>query len=116
MAAAALVAAADGVIEEAERDEVIRTFEDLELGHFMDFDKAIARFDTFCETLMADGDGGAVSVMDELRPLARDPASAEIVLDICISISAADGEVEEPEEKRIAEIRTALDLNGAGEA
>jgi len=110
MAAAALVAAADGVIEQAERDEVIRTFEDLELGHFMDFDKAIGRFDQYCDTLIGGGDDGVPKVMDELRPLARNRSSAEIVLDICISISAADGEVEEPEEKRIEEIRAALAL------
>ncbi len=108
---ASMAAAADGVIETSERDEVVRTFEDLELGHFMDFDKAIAKFDAYCEILINEGDGGVPKVMDELRPLAKNRSSAEIVLDICISISAADGEVEPPEEKRIEEIRAALDLS-----
>ncbi len=111
MAAAALVAAADGEIEAAERDAVIETFKDLDLFRFIDADAGLANFDAHCDRLVRNGDEGAEMALDAVRKIAAHPALAEMIVDIAVAISAADGEVEEPEERRISDIRSALRLD-----
>ncbi len=108
MAATALVAAADGAIDDAEREEVHRTFTDLDLLRQLDEETGLARFEEFCDDIATDA--GVERALCAVRRLAASPEIAALVLDICIAVSAADGEVDADEENRISEIREALGL------
>jgi small-conductance mechanosensitive channel/tellurite resistance protein len=110
MAATALVAMADGIVEDEERQQVISTFDELDLLRHVDTGKGLARFDEFCEGVRDDWDNGIEKALLSIHPVASDKASSELILGICIAVSAADGEVEEPEEEMIVRIREALRL------
>ena len=112
MAATALVAIADDIVEDEEREQVISTFEELDLLRHVDTVKGLARFDEFCDGVKADREAGIETALRSIRPLATDKASSELILGICIAVSAADGEVEEPEEEMIIRIKEALNLSG----
>jgi small-conductance mechanosensitive channel/tellurite resistance protein/CRP-like cAMP-binding protein len=110
MAATALVAYADGVIEPEERAQVIETLDELDILRQAGADEGIKRFDDYAAKLEADTDTGTRDAMAEVTALKDDAALARMVVDICIAVSAADGEIEEPEEARIAEIEQALGI------
>jgi tellurite resistance protein TerB len=110
MAATALVAYADGVIEPEERAQVIETLDELDILRQAGADEGIKRFDDYAAKLEADTDTGTRDAMAAVTALKDDAALARMVVDICIAVSAADGEIEEPEEARIAEIEQALGI------
>jgi small-conductance mechanosensitive channel/tellurite resistance protein len=116
MAATALVAFADGEIEPAERQEVITTLHELELLRRAGEDEGIQRFDAYAAKLEADLAAGAAEALASVARLKGDAHAANLVVDICVAISAADGEIEEAEEARIAQIRGALGLAAEADA
>ncbi len=111
MAATALVAIADGIVEDEERAQVISTFDELDLLRHVDTGKGLDRFDEFCDGVSEDREKGIETALLSIRQVASDKASSELILGICIAVSAADGEVEEPEEEMIVRIREALNLS-----
>jgi len=111
MAATALVAIADGIVEDEERAHVISTFDHLDLLRHVDSDKGLARFDEYANAVKENWEEGIEKALVSVRKLKTDRASSELVLGICIAVSAADGEVEEPEEEMISRIREALELD-----
>jgi len=112
MAATALVAYADGEIEAAERDEVIATLDDLDILRRAGAEEGIERFDAYAAELEDDLDAGQRHALTAIGELRGDTDMGKLVVDICIAISAADGEIEEEEEARINEIRETLGLEG----
>ena len=110
MAATALVAYADGEIETAERDEVITTLDELDILRRAGGEAGIERFDAFAAELESDLEAGQRHALSAIGELKGDADMGKLVVDICIAISAADGEIEEEEEARIVEIRAAIGL------
>jgi len=110
MAATALVAYADGVIEPEERAQVIKTLDELDILRQAGSDEGIKRFDAYAAKLETGAEAGEREAMAAIEALKDDADLARMVVDICIAVSAADGEIEEPEEARIAEIERALGI------
>lgn len=114
MAAAALVAAADGTIDDSERGAVVRTFAELDLFQYFDEETGLAKFDAYCAAIERDVRRGTGDAFAAVRRIRRVRAVAELVVEVAFAVSAADGEIDETEERRIAELRTAVGLTETG--
>ncbi len=110
MAMCALVAAADGTVDPAERSRVaqlIATNEVLQNFAAADLQK---RFDDNLAKLTADFDFGKVSVLQEIAKAKKKPAEARAVVQIGIVIGGADGDFDKTEQAVVREACYALDL------
>lgn len=118
IAASALIAAADGEIEAEERGHVVQTLNSLDLLNLLnvDADAALERFDAFCKDIAADQKDGLAQALDVVGKVAANRESAELIVGICIAVSAADGETEPAEEARITEIRRLLNVGDGDDA
>ncbi|MFB7936741.1 tellurite resistance TerB family protein [Streptomyces sp. NPDC127049] len=110
MAMCALVAAADGTVDPAERsrvaqliaaNEVLRNFEAADLQR---------RFDAQLDQLAADFDFGKVAVLQEIAKAKKKPAEARAVVQIGIVIGGADGHFDPTERAVVREACFALGL------
>ncbi|MFE7215984.1 tellurite resistance TerB family protein [Streptomyces sp. NPDC057611] len=110
MAMCALVAAADGTIDLAERRRVaqlIATNEVLQNFDAMDLQR---RFEDNLNKLTADFDFGKVSVLQEIAKAKKKPAEARAVIQIGIVIGGADGDFDKTEQAIVREACFTLDL------
>ena len=110
MAMCALVAAADGTIDPAERRRVaqlIATNEVLQNFDAMDLQR---RFEDNLNKLTADFDFGKVSVLQEIAKAKKKPAEARAVIQIGIVIGGADGDFDQTEQAVVREACFTLDL------
>ncbi|PZT71059.1 Tellurite resistance TerB [Streptomyces sp. SW4] len=110
MAMCALVAAADGTVDPAERqrvaqliaaNDVLRNFDALDLRR---------RFEENLDKLAADFAFGKVGVLQEIGKARKKPAEARAVVQIGIVIGGADGHFDEAERAVVREACFALDL------
>ncbi|MEU6062528.1 TerB family tellurite resistance protein [Streptomyces sp. NPDC047097] len=113
MAVCALVAAADGHVDPAERqhveslvlsDEVLRNFPPEQLRE---------RFGRNVDLLTADFARGRAEVLREVAKAAKKPAEARAVVQIGIVIAGADGYVAPAEEQVLREVCAELGLSPA---
>ncbi len=95
---------------------MIATLHELELLRRAGEEEGIQRFDAYAAKLEADLAAGAAEALASVARLKGDAHAARLVVDICVAISAADGEIEEAEEAHIAEIRGALGLAAEAES
>lgn len=110
MAMCALVAAADGTIDPAERRRVaqlIATNEVLQNFDAMDLQR---RFEDNLNKLTTDFDFGKVSVLQEIAKAKKKPAEARAVIQIGIVIGGADGDFDKTEQAIVREACFTLDL------
>jgi tellurite resistance protein TerB len=110
MAMCALVAAADGTIDPAERRRVaqlIATNEVLQNFDAMDLQR---RFEDNLNKLTTDFDFGKVSVLQEVAKAKKKPAEARAVIQIGIVIGGADGDFDKTEQAVVREACFTLDL------
>ncbi|MFD3486724.1 MULTISPECIES: tellurite resistance TerB family protein [unclassified Streptomyces] len=110
MAMCALVAAADGSIDPAERqrvtqlitgNDVLRNFPPADLQR---------RFDEYLNKLLADPAIGKIDVLQEVAKAKKKPAEARAVVQIGIIIGGADGNFDAQERAVVREACLALDL------
>lgn len=109
MAGTALVVTADGEVHEAERKHVERIFKELDLVKFVSPKKALQQFDNFCEELQAGGSRDRL--LHFFEPIKKGGLAAEIIYDTCVALSAADGDVDESEEKQLEIIQRELGVS-----
>jgi tellurite resistance protein TerB len=110
MAMCALVAAADGTIDPAERRRVaqlIATNEVLQNFDAMDLQR---RFEDNLNKLTTDFDFGKVSVLQEVAKAKKKPAEARAVIQIGIVIGGADGDFDKSEQAVVREACFTLEL------
>ncbi|MFC8076951.1 tellurite resistance TerB family protein [Streptomyces sp. NPDC057137] len=110
MAMCALVAAADGSIDPAERQRVTQliTSNDV-LRNFPPADLQ-KRFDDYLNKLIADPSLGKVNVLQEVAKAKKKPTEARAVIQIGIVIGGADGNFDAQERAVVREACFALDL------
>ena len=111
MAMCALVAAADGTIDPAERQRVaqlIATNEVLQNFDAMDLQR---RFDENLNKLTTDFAFGKVSVLQEIAKAKKKPAEARAVIQIGIIIGGADGDFDKTEQSIVREACFALAIS-----
>lgn len=113
MAAAALVARADGVAcgkESRRARQVVRALEDLKIfdpGH------GIEIFNHHSERLGKSAEKGRVEALAAIAAVKNDPKEAALLVSICKSIGEADGEVSVEEAAAIARICDVLGIDPA---
>ncbi|WP_330331358.1 TerB family tellurite resistance protein [Streptomyces sp. NBC_00536] len=110
MAMCALVAAADGTIDAAERQRVAQLIGTNEVLQNFPADELRRRFDENLDKLTADFDFGKVAVMQEIAKAKKKPAEARAVIQIGIIIGGADGDFDKTEQAVVREACFALGL------
>lgn len=108
MAMCALVAAADGTVDPAERQRVARLIATNEVLQNFRADDLRRHFENNLDKLAADF--GKVSVMQEIAKAKKKPAEARAVVQIGIVIGGADGDFDKNEQAVVREACYALDL------
>ena len=110
MAAAALVADADGEVTLSERYRIDAILERLERLRLYDPHKAIEILNRFLANLSDEADSARPVLLGKVSRMANDPEAAQILIRIAHSVSDADGVVSEAETDRIDQIRAVLNL------
>jgi tellurite resistance protein TerB len=110
MAMCALVAAADGTIDPAERQRVAQLIATNEVLQNFDADDLRRRFEENLDKLTADFAFGKVSVLQEIAKAKKKPAEARAVIQIGIVIGGADGDFDKTEQAVVREACFTLDL------
>ncbi|MFD9321210.1 tellurite resistance TerB family protein [Streptomyces sp. NPDC060053] len=110
MAMCALVAAADGTIDPAERRRVAQLIASNEVLQNFDATDLQRRFDDNLNKLTTDFDFGKVSVLQEIAKAKKKPAEARAVIQIGIVIGGADGDFDKTEQAVVREACFTLDL------
>ncbi|MFE9405190.1 tellurite resistance TerB family protein [Streptomyces sp. NPDC006530] len=110
MAMCALVAAADGAIDPAERRRVAQLIGSNEVLQNFPAADLQRRFDDGLDKLAADFDFGKVSLLQEVAKAKKKPAEARAVIQIGIVIGGADGDFDKTEQAVVREACYALGL------
>ncbi|MFC9161552.1 tellurite resistance TerB family protein [Streptomyces fungicidicus] len=110
MAMCALVAAADGTVDPAERQRVAQLIAGNEVLQNFPADDLRRRFEENVGRLTADFALGKVSVMQEIAKAKKKPTEARAVIQIGIVIGGADGDFDKDEQAVVREACYALDL------
>ncbi|WP_427924074.1 tellurite resistance TerB family protein [Streptomyces sp. cg40] len=110
MAMCALVAAADGRIDPAERQRVAQLIFSNEVLQNFPADDLQRRFDDNLNKLTADFDFGKVGVLQEIAKAKKKPAEARAVIQIGIVIGGADGDFDATERAVVRDACFALGL------
>ncbi|WNI17079.1 tellurite resistance TerB family protein [Actinacidiphila sp. ITFR-21] len=113
MAMCALVAAADGSVDPAERQRVatlIGTNDVLQNFPALDLQR---RFDDYLTKLTSDFDFGKVAILQEIAKAKKKPTEARAVIQIGIVIGGADGVFDKSEQAVVREACFAVGLDPA---
>ncbi|MFI8930993.1 tellurite resistance TerB family protein [Streptomyces sp. NPDC053474] len=110
MAMCALVAAADGTVDQAERQRVAQLIASNDVLQNFPADDLRHRFEEYVNKLTTDFDFGKVSVLQEVAKAKKKPAEARAVVQIGIVIGGADGDFDKDEQAVVREACYALDL------
>ncbi|MEV5885235.1 TerB family tellurite resistance protein [Streptomyces sp. NPDC052020] len=110
MAMCALVAAADGTVDPAERQRVAQLIATNDVLRNFPADDLRRRFEANLDKLTADFAFGRVGVLQEIAKAKKKPAEARAVVQIGIVIGGADGDFDKDEQAVVREACYALDL------
>ncbi|MFC9267344.1 tellurite resistance TerB family protein [Streptomyces zhihengii] len=113
MAMCALVAAADGRVDPAERQHVEQLILTNDVLQNFPADQLRQRFNKHVDQLSANFVMGKAAVLQEVAKAAKKPAEARAVIQTGIVVAGADGYIEPAEEQIIREACTALGLSSA---
>lgn len=113
MAMCALVAAADGQVEPAERQRVEELIVTNEVLQNFPADQLRQRFNQHVDRLLGDFQAGRAEALQVIAKAAKKPAEARAVIQTGIVVAGADGHFEPSEQYAIREACTALGLNPA---
>lgn len=110
MAMCALVAAADGNVDPAERQRTASLIATNEVLQNFPADDLQRRFNAYVDKLTADFAFGKVSVLQDIGKVKKKPAEARAVIQIGIIIGGADGHFDDTEKSVVREACFAVDL------
>lgn len=113
MAMCALVAAADGSVDPAERQRTASLIASNEVLQNFPADDLQRRFNDYVSKLTADFDFGKVAVLQDIGKAKKKPAEARAVIQIGIVIGGADGHFDDREKAVVREACFALGLDPA---
>ncbi|MFT2017043.1 tellurite resistance TerB family protein [Streptomyces sp. 796.1] len=110
MAMCALVAAADGSVDPAERQRVASLIATNDVLQNFPADDLQRRFNEYVDKLTADFALGKVSVVQDIGKVKKKPVEARAVIQIGIVIGGADGDFDLTEQAVVREVCYALDI------
>jgi tellurite resistance protein TerB len=111
MAMCALVAAADGTIDDSQRSKTAGFIASNDSLSAFDPADLQSRFNGFCDKLSEDFDFGKISVLQTIGKVRNKPEAARAVIQVGIVIGGADGSFDPVEKKMVQEACNALQLN-----
>ena len=115
MAGAAVVSAARGPIDDAERAYVVNALDSLELLHHTDRETGLAVFNELAQGIADDPESGSERAMKALRRIANDHKLSHIVMGIAHGVTGLHGEVTEGERQALEKIAGVLDTSHESE-
>jgi tellurite resistance protein TerB len=113
MAICALVAAADGSIDPAERQRVTALITSNDVLKNFEASDLEKRFNDYLTKLSADFELGKVSVLQDIAKVKKKPTEARAVIQIGIVIGGADGNFDKTEQAVVRDACFAVDLTPA---
>jgi tellurite resistance protein TerB len=111
MAICALVAAADGTVDPAERQRVASLITTNDVLTNFPADDLQRRFNDYLAKLQADFAFGKVSVLQDIGKVKKKPGEARAVIQIGIVIGGADGTFDKTEQAVVREACFAVGIN-----
>ncbi|WP_431042997.1 tellurite resistance TerB family protein [Streptomyces sp. P1-3] len=111
MAMCALIAAADGQVDPAERQRVASLITTNDVLKNFPADDLQRRFDDYLGKLTADFSLGKVSVMQTIGKVQKKPTEARAVIQIGIVIGGADGDFDKTEQELVREVCFAVGIS-----
>lgn len=111
VAGCAVVAAADGTIETAEKQKMSSYMSRSEELKVFEMSDVIARFNHFASNLEWDAMVGKQEALRAIAKLKSKPEVARLVVGVCCSVGMADGEFDETEKAAVRDICKTLELN-----
>ncbi|MGE5701663.1 MAG: tellurite resistance TerB family protein [Clostridia bacterium] len=111
VAGCALVAAADGQIESAEKQKMAAYMNRSEELKVFDMNDVIARFNHFVSGFEFDHTVGKMEALKAIGKLKNNPEAARVLISVCCAIGAADGDFDEKEKIVVREICQTVHLN-----
>jgi len=93
MAACAVVAIADGSIAFSQRIRIDQILETLETLKAFDPHEGVELFNHYAEAILADPKAGHTEAIKDIRPMAKDPDIARLLVRACRAVSEASGEI-----------------------
>lgn len=110
MAMCALIAAADGSIEPAERSKTAALIASNDVLSIFPASDLRATFDRYCDKLAADYDFGKVEAIQAVSKLRAKPDQARAVIQVGIIIGGADGTFDPQERQAVKEACQAVGI------
>ncbi len=111
MAASALMAMADGGIDDDEHDRVLQTLAGADILRKMDEGKIIKRFDHHLANIKTDEENGVERSLESVAVISGDSDLAHLVIAICHGIHGPGGSIDDQEHKMIVRIANALGVS-----
>lgn len=111
VAGCAMVAAADGSIDSAEKSKMTGFINRNEALKVFDMGQVIARFTYYAEGFAFDFNVGKAECIKAISKIKKNPEEARIMVSVCCAIGSADGDFDEDEKNSVREICRALDLD-----
>ena len=109
MAAAALVACADGTVSLSERVRIDQVLERLDQLKVYDPHLGVDLFNEVADALAGEPGEGRALAFGRIAKIASDPEAVSLMIRICCAISEADGDFSPAERQMIDEICAELD-------
>lgn len=110
MATCALIAAADGSVDAAERQRTAALIASNDLLSVFPPEELRQKFDGYCDKLVRDFDFGKVDAMTAIGKLKAKPEQARAVISIGVIIGGADGSFDADERKVLTQVCNALGI------
>jgi tellurite resistance protein TerB len=113
VAGCALVSAADGNIDSAEKQRMTGFIQNSAELKVFDLGDVIKSFNAYCEKFEFDAEIGKAEALRAIGKLRTKPDAARLLVRVCRAIGSADGDFDESERAVCRTICTELDLNPA---
>lgn len=111
MAMCALIAAADGSIDDTERRKVVGLISNNDVLSIFKAEDLRKDFDFYCDKLSSDFDFGKLEAVQTIGKLKKKPEDARAVVQIGIIIGGADGSFDDSEKKVVRDACFALGID-----
>ena len=111
MAACALIAAADGRIDPAERQKTAAFIGSHDVLAAFDAAQLRESFDRYCGKLTTDHDFGRIEALQAVGKLRAKPDQARAVVQVGVLVGGADGDFDADERRAVRDLCTALGLD-----
>jgi len=111
VAGCAMVAYADGTISSEEKQKMMGYLRTSETLKVFDVSEVIKIFESYVERFDFDHTIGVGEVLNVVGKFKSKPAEAQLIVRVCIAVSAADGTFDENERSTVRKLCQSLDLD-----